>query len=142
MAIDHAPTEVPASERSTAELAGDLVHQMTDLVHHEMELARAEMTEKAKRAGIGAGMFGASGVLAVFGFACLTTCAIAALQLVMPVWLAAMVVGVAYLIVAGIAALVGRGELRSATPPLPETAIASSKEDVQWLTQQVESARR
>jgi len=142
MALDHAETHVPASERSAAELAGDLVHQMTTLVHHEMELARVEMAEKTKRAGKGVGLFGGSGVLALFALACLTTCAIAAIQLALPLWLSALIVGVAYLVVAGVFALNGRRQLREATPPVPEAAISSSKEDVQWLKQQAESARR
>ncbi len=130
------------SERSTGELVGDLARQMTALVHHELELAKVEMTEKSKRAGKGAGLFGASGVLALLGAACLTACVIAALDLVMPLWLAALIVGVAYLLVAGVVLLVGRSELREATPPVPLDAVESSKEDVRWLKTQAASARR
>lgn len=130
------------SQRSTAELVGDLARQMTALVHHEMELAKVEMTEKSKRAGIGAGLFGGSAVLALLGVACLTTCAIVALDLVLPLWLAALIVGAAYLIVAGIVALIGRTELREATPPVPVGAMESSKEDARWLKTQATSARR
>lgn len=132
----------PVSDRSTAELAGDLVHQTTTLVHHEMELAKLEITEKTKRAGLGVGMFGAAGSLAWFGFASLTACAIVALDLVLPLWLAALIVGAAYLVLAGLLGLVGRTELRRAAPPVPQAAVESSKEDVQWLKRQAESARR
>jgi uncharacterized membrane protein YqjE len=130
------------ADRSTAELVGDLARQMTALVHHELELAKVEMTEKSKRAGKGAGMFGASAVLALLGAAALTACAIAALDLVMALWLAALIVGVLYLVVAGIVLLVGRSELREATPPVPLDAVESSKEDVRWLKTQAASARR
>jgi uncharacterized membrane protein YqjE len=133
---------VPATERSTAELAGDLARQMTTLLHHEMELAKVEMTEKSKRAGLGAGMLGAAGLLAWFGFACLTACAIVALDLALPLWLAALIIGAVYLALGGIAALVGRAQVREAAPPIPEQAVESSKEDVQWLKTQAESARR
>jgi hypothetical protein len=77
---------------------------MTSLVHHEIELAKSEMSEKGKRAGLGAGMFGAAGIAAVFGLACLTACAVAALHLVLSVWLSALVVGGGYLLVAGVIA--------------------------------------
>jgi uncharacterized membrane protein YqjE len=131
----------PASEKSIAELSGDLAHQMTALVHHEIELAKVEMTEKGKRAGFGAGLFGAGGVLAAFGFGCLTACLVAALQLAMPVWLAALIVAVVYVAIAGVLLLVGRRQVARAGPPVPAQAVESTKEDVEWLKTQAKSAR-
>ncbi len=131
----------PAAQKPLAELGSDLSRQMTDLVHHEIELAKAEMTEKGKRAGVGAGMFGGAGVLAVFGFGCITACFVAALQLAMDVWLAALIVAVVYLVIAGVLALMGRGQIQRATPPLPAEAVESTKEDVEWLKAQAKSAR-
>jgi hypothetical protein len=119
--------------KSTAELTGDLARQVTSLVHHEIELARREIGEKGKRAGLGSGLFGAAGVLALLGVGCLLACAIAALHLVLPVWLSALVVGGVLVIVAGALALVGGGELRRAAPPLPTGAIEHAKEDVAWI---------
>ena len=131
----------PASQKSMAELGGDLGRQMTALVHHEIELAKAEMAEKGKRAGFGAGMFGAAGVLAAFGFGCVTACLVAALQLAIPVWLAALIVGLVYFVIAGALALVGRRQIGRAAPPLPAEAVESTKEDVEWLKTQAKSAR-
>jgi hypothetical protein len=131
-----------ADEKSTAELAGDLARQMTALIHDEIQLAKAEMTEKGKRAGLGAGMFGGAGLLGVFALGCLTACAVAALALVVSVWLAALLVGLAYLLVAGVIALTARQELDRATPPIPTEALESAKEDVQWLKTRARSARR
>ena len=131
----------PASQKPLAELGGDLARQITNLVHHEIELARAEMSEKGKRAGLGAGMFGAAGALAAFAFGCVTACFVAALQLAMPVWLAALIVGVVYLVVAGVLALTGRRQISQATPPVPSEAMESTKEDVEWLKIQAKSAR-
>jgi hypothetical protein len=131
-----------ASDKSMAELGGDLARQMTALVHHEIELAKAEMTMKGRQAGKGAGMFGAAGVAAGLGLACLTACVIAALQLVMPVWAAALIVGFAYVLVAGVIALMGRSQLAEATPPVPAQAMQSTKEDVEWLKIQAKSGRR
>jgi uncharacterized membrane protein YqjE len=132
----------PASERSTPELVGDLARQMTTLIHHELELAKVEMSEKGKRAGAGAGMLGGAAVLGLLALGSLTACAIVAFDLVLPLWLAALIVGAALLVLAGIVALVGRVQMRRATPPIPHDAVESSKEDIQWLKQQAESARR
>ena len=125
-----------------AELGSDLAREMTSLVHHEIELAKAEMAEKGKRAGWGAGMFGAAGLLAAFGFGCVTACFIAALQLGMAVWLAALIVGLVYVAGAGVLALLGRRQISQATPPVPAEAVESTKEDVEWLKTQAQSARR
>jgi hypothetical protein len=131
----------PAAQKSMAELGGDLARQMTALVHHEIELAKAEMTQKGKRAGFGAGMFGAAGVLAAFGFGCVTACFIAALQLGISVWLAALIIGLVYFAVAAVLAIMGRRQISEATPPVPAEAVESTKEDVEWLKTQVKSAR-
>jgi len=130
-----------ADNRST-DLAGDLARQVTTLIHHEIELAKVEMSDKGKRAGIGAGMFGAAAVLALFGLGALTACAVAALALVLAVWLSALIVGAAYLLAGGCAALVGRRQIARATPPVPTEAMESSKEDVTWLKTQAKSAKR
>jgi hypothetical protein len=132
----------PAEQKSVADLAGDLAHEMTSLVHHEIALAKTELTQKGKAAGVGAGMFGAAGALAAFGLGCLTACAIAALQLGISVWLASLIVGVVYFALAGVLLLAGRSRVRQATPPLPAEAVQSTKEDVQWLKTQAKSAPR
>ena len=107
-------------QKSMAELGSDLAREMTSLVHHEIELAKAEMAEKGKRAGLGAGMFGAAGLLAAFGFGCVTAFFfVAALQLGMAVWLAALIVGLVYVAGAGVLALLGRRQINQATPPVP-----------------------
>ncbi len=131
-----------SGQKSMAELGSDLAREMTSLVHHEIELAKAEMAEKGKRAGLGAGMFGAAGLLAAFGFGCVTACFIAALQLGMAVWLAALIVGLVYVAGAGVLALLGRRQINQATPPVPAEAVESTKEDVEWLKTQAQSARQ
>jgi uncharacterized membrane protein YqjE len=129
-------------DKPVGELVGDLGHELTTLIHQEMELARAELAEKGKRAGMGAGMFAAAAVLAAFGVGCVTACVVAALALVMSVWLAALVVGVAYLLVALVLFARGKGEVKRSTPPVPEQALESTKEDVEWLKTQAQSARK
>jgi uncharacterized membrane protein YqjE len=134
--------EAPASEEMRELPVGELLKQLSQqtstLVSKELELAKAELAEKGKKAGVGAGMFGAAGL---FAFAALTACLIAVLDTAMPLWAAALVVAAVYGAVAGVLALRGRTEVKAATPPMPEQAIESSKEDVQWAKQQAKSAR-
>ncbi len=94
-----------------------------------MRLAQAEMSQKAKHAGTGIGMFGASGVLALMGLGAGVATAIIALALVLPTWAAAVIVTVALLSVAGIVALLGKKQVEQAKPA-PERTIASVKKDV------------
>lgn len=118
-------------QASTGELVKRLSVQLSELVRGELELARAELAAKGKRAGAGAGLAGVAGVLALLGLGALIAAAIAALALVWPVWLAALVVGVCVLAVAGVLALAGRAQLKRATPPAPEGAVRSVREDVE-----------
>ncbi len=121
------------AERSTGELVTQLSEQMSRLVRDEMKLARLEMTRKGKEAGIGAGLLGGSGVIALYGVGCLLACAIIAISGAVAAWLAALIVGVALMAVAGVAALIGRARLRRATPPIPEEAAGSVRADVEEI---------
>jgi uncharacterized membrane protein YqjE len=129
-------------ERPVGELLKELSTQTSTLVRQELELAKAEMAEKGKQAGLGAGMFGGAGLFGLLALGALTTCAIAALATAMDLWLAALIVTVVYAVIAGVLALVGRQKTREATPPAPEQAIESTKEDVQWAKSRAKSARR
>src|SRR3954447_7486829 len=104
---------------ATGELIGQLTAQLSRLVRDEARLAQAEVTRKAKRLGVGAGLFGGAGLVAFFGLATLITTVILALALVLPAWLAALIVTVALFAVAGVLALVGKKDVEKATPPLP-----------------------
>ena len=107
-----------------------LSEQTATLVRQEMKLATTELQDKGKKAGIGAGMFGASGLVAFFGAACLIAAAVLALATAVDSWLAAVIVGVVLLAVAGVAALLGKKKIDEATPPAPERALGSMKRDV------------
>jgi uncharacterized membrane protein YqjE len=126
-------------EASAGQLVKQLSEQMSRLVRDELKLATVEMTGKAKTAGKGAGLFGGSGIVALYGAGCLIACAVIALAGVMRAWLAALIVGVALFAAAGIAALAGRAELKKATPPLPSQAAESVQADVEQIR---ESAQR
>ena len=114
---------------------GAIVHrfseQLPELVRSEIRLAQAELAEKGKHAGVGIGLFSGAGLLGLYGVAALLTTAVVALDLVLPLWLAALIVAVVLFIGAGIAALVGKKQVAQATPPAPEKAIAGVKEDVE-----------
>jgi hypothetical protein len=142
MQTEHGVRNGAADDRPLAELMRDLSQQSTELIRQEIELAKAELRQKGKAAGIGAGMFGAAGLIAVFGVGALTACLILALATAVDGWLAALIVGAVYLAVAGVAALVGKGKVQEATPPAPEQAIASTKEDVQWTKHRAKAARQ
>jgi uncharacterized membrane protein YqjE len=138
MAADH---NDDLRERGTGELLKQLSDHTTTLARQEIELAKAELGEKGKKAGLGAGMFGGAGLFAVFALAALTACIIVALDSAMPLWLAALVPAVIYAAVAGALALQGRNKVQQAGPPVPEQATESVKEDVQWAKTQAKSGR-
>jgi hypothetical protein len=128
-------------ERPTADLLKELSDHTTTLVKQEIDLAKAELSEKGKKAGLGAGMFGGAGLFGVFAFAALTTCIIAALESPLNLWLAALIVAVVYAAVAGVLALQGRKKVKEAGPPVPEQTTESVKEDVQWAKTRAKSGR-
>jgi uncharacterized membrane protein YqjE len=134
-------TDRPNAENaatSVAQFASDLAL----LVRKELESARAELTEKAKSAGIGAGMLSASAVCAFFTLGSLTALVMIALAFVVPLWASALIVTILWGAVAAILALVGKKKVEDASPFVPEQTIADVKEDVQWARQGAESLRR
>jgi lipopolysaccharide export LptBFGC system permease protein LptF len=120
-------------ERPTAELVKLLSQQVSVLVRDELKLAQLEMTRKGKRAGIGIGMLGGGGLVALYGVGCLIACVIIAISGVLAAWLAALIVGAALLAVAGAAVLMGKGRLQKATPPMPQETVTSVKADVEEI---------
>jgi Putative Actinobacterial Holin-X, holin superfamily III len=120
-------------EHSSGDLVKMMSEQVSVLIRDEMKLARLEMTSKGKQAALGAGMFGASGVVAVYGVGCLLACAIIAISGVVAAWLAALIVGAVLLAAAGGAALLGKRRMQKAAPPVPEQAVADVKADIEEI---------
>lgn len=129
------------TNRPTGELMRELSAQTSTLVRQELELAKLELTEKGKQAGIGAGMFGGAGVVGLYAAGALTACLILALATAMTGWLAALIVAVVYGAVAGGLALMGKAKVKQAVPPVPEQATESVKEDVQWTKTRAQQGR-
>jgi uncharacterized membrane protein YqjE len=128
-------------ERSIGELLKQLSGETTRLVHQELELAKAELTQKGKQAGAGAGLFGAAGAIGLLAAAALTTCFILALDAVMPAWLAALLVAVVYGVVALVVVKQGQAKMKAAGPLVPEQTIETVKEDVAWAKTQMRSEK-
>jgi hypothetical protein len=127
-------------DKSLPELLKQASEQTASLVRKEIELAKAEMTVKGKRVGVGVGAFGAAGLwLCAFGL--LTACLVLALDLVVAGWLAVLIVAVVYALIAGVAALFGKRKVQQGSPPVPERAIDSTKEDVEWTKSRAKQGR-
>ncbi|MEU5694987.1 phage holin family protein [Actinosynnema sp. NPDC020468] len=122
-------------EPSTAELVGRLSEQVSRLARDEIRLALAEVKDKGKHVGVGAGLLGGAGVLAWFGVGALVAGAVLALALVLPAWAAALVVAGVVFLVAGVLALVGKKQVGQGTPPLPEQAVESVKRDISAVSE-------
>ena len=131
-----------AAEASIAELVKQLSEQTSRLARQEIELAKAELAVKGKRAGLGAGMFGGAGIFGFYAVGALTATGILALATAIAAWLAALIVTAVLGAIAGGLALQGKTKLQQATPPVPEQATESVKEDVQWAKTQAQRARQ
>jgi uncharacterized membrane protein YqjE len=129
-------------DESIGELVKDLAGEASTLIRQEIDLARAEMTARGKRAGKGAGMLGGAALVGLLAAGALTACLIAALDRAMATWLAALIVTVIYAAIAAALAMTGRKQIREAAPPVPEQAIDSVKEDVQWAKTRTRSATK
>jgi uncharacterized membrane protein YqjE len=135
--MDGTPPRAP--DKPVGELLQQLSDQTATLVRQEIRLAQLELQEKGKRAGLGAGMFGGAGLVALYGVGALIAAIVLLLATAMEAWLAALIVAVALLLVAGVLALTGKKQVEQATPPVPEQALDSVQHDVDEVK---ERARR
>jgi uncharacterized membrane protein YqjE len=119
--------------RPLPELTKDAAAQLRRLVAGEVALFRVEMAQKAKAAGIGTGLLVGALVFAFFAFSALVTTAVLAFALILPAWLAALVVAAILLVLAGIAALIGRANLKRGMPPVPDDLKQELSDDVKAL---------
>lgn len=129
------------TEESLPNLLKRLSQETATLVRQEIELAKAEVTQTGKKAGIGVGLFGGAGVTAFLALGALTACFILALAEAMPAWLAALIVAVVYGAIAAFLGLRGRDKVQEAAPPAPQT-VETVKEDIEWAKNPTRSARR
>ncbi len=140
--VDLASGEREKRQESVPELVKELTRDISELVRQEIELARVEMTEKGKKAGLGVGMFGGAAVLGMAVVGCSMATVIIVLDLPMPLWLASLVTTVLYAAAAALLALRGRDELKETGVPIPERTKQSVKEDIQWAKTRAQSKDR
>jgi MFS family permease len=129
-------------ERPLGELVKQLAEQTSTLVLQEVELAKAEVAQKGRQAGKGAGFLGAAAVIGLLAAGALTAFLIMLLDGALPNWLSALIVAVVFAAIAAALALQGRNRIRAATPPVPEQTIETVKEDVEWAKTRAGSAQR
>lgn len=134
--------EAELSQASVGELVKQLSETTSRLARQEVELAKAELAVKGKRAGIGAGMFGGAGAVSFYALGALVAAAILGLATAVAAWLAALIVTAVLAAIAGVLALQGKSKVAAATPPIPEQASESVKEDVQWAKTKAQTGRR
>jgi uncharacterized membrane protein YqjE len=127
------PAQQELRDQSTGDLVKQLTQQVSTLVRQEVDLAKVEMADKGKKAGVGLGMFGGAGVAALLGLGSLTAFLILVLREAIPAWAAALIVTVIWAAVAGVLALQGREKVKEVGAPVPEQTAESVKEDVEWL---------
>jgi uncharacterized membrane protein YqjE len=129
-------------DRSIGDLLKQLSEQTATLVRQELDLAKAELQQKGRQAGLGLGLLGGGGVLALAAVGALTATLIMLLAEWMEGWLAGLIVTAVMALAAGALALQGRDKVAAATPPVPEETVETVKEDVQWAKSQIRSGSR
>jgi MFS family permease len=135
-------TDPDLRERPIGELVKQLADQTSTLVRKELDLAKAELAQKGQQAGKGAGLIGGAAVIGLLGAGALTAFLIMLLDGALANWLAALIVAVVFLAIAGILALQGKKKVQAAAPPVPEQTVETVKEDVEWAKTRTGSAQR
>ena len=137
-------------DRRLSDLVKQLAEQTSTLMRQEVDLAKAEVTQKGRDYGKGAGLYGAAGVVGLLAAGALTAFLIMLLDGALANWLAALVVGIALALIVGVVfaaiagalAMAGRSRIKRATPPVPEQTVETVKEDVEWAKTRPGSAGR
>ncbi len=119
-----------SDDRSLSELVQQLTEQTSALARKEVELAKAEVTAKGRRLGMGAAEFGAAGVIGLYAGGALTATSILVLATFLEGWIAALIVSVVYAAIAGALALSGKKQVEAGSPPIPQRAIDSTRQDI------------
>ena len=129
-------------DRPLAEVAKNLTSDVSLLVRQELELAKAEMAQKARTAAPGIGMFGGAGIVALCAAGALTGFLVLVFSIFLPEWAAALIVGAVLAAVAVVLVRQGKERVADAGKPIPEQTIETVKEDVEWTKIRASSARK
>ena len=139
MAVGHAGDDL--KERPLGELLKQLSQETATLVKQELDLAKAEVAETGKKAGLGAGLVGAAGIVGFLALGAFTATLILVLDTFLPAWVAALIVTIVYAAVAGVLGMRGKEKVKEIAPPAPQT-VETVKEDIQWAKHPTRSAER
>jgi hypothetical protein len=142
VSVDRSSAVGAAESASTSELVTRAADQLSTLVRDEVALAKVELVAKGKRAGLGGGLFGAAAVLGLFGLGLVLALAVVGLDLIMPLWLAVLIIAVVVFAAAGVSALIGRRALSAATPMVPDEAKAGLTADLNTVKAAVAEGRQ
>jgi VIT1/CCC1 family predicted Fe2+/Mn2+ transporter len=129
-------------ERPMGDVARDLTSDLSLLLRQEIDLAKAEMSEKGRTAAPGLGMLGGAGVVALCAAGALTAFLVLVLAIFLPEWAAALITAAVLAGVAYVLAMQGKERVAEAGAPVPEQTIETVKEDVEWAKTRASSARR
>lgn len=129
-------------EHHLSELVRELSEQTATLARQEVELAKIELAEKGRKAAVGAGLMTGGTSLSYLALGAFTAAAILGLAEIMQAWLAALIVGGIYLVIAGVLFGFGWFSLRRAAPPIPEETVETIREDAEWIRRRSKSAAR
>lgn len=116
-------TPRPGGEPSLGQLVGRMTETMSTLVRDEIQLAQAQLAEKGKAVRAGAALLAVAGVFGLFGLGWLLHALYLGLDLALPGWAAALIVAGVVLVVAAVAALVGKTMLSKGPTPQPKESI-------------------
>ena len=125
--------ESRSERQSLVGLFRQIPTQVSRLVRDEVRAAQAELTAKLKDAGLGAGLLAAAAVMGLYALGVFIATAIIALSNVVAPWLAALIVAVLLLLIAGILAFLGLKKLKTGVPPVPTDSIESVKADIRTV---------
>jgi hypothetical protein len=141
-AVSSNKQEAELRERPLGDVARDLTRDVTLLVRQEVELAKAEMTEKGRTAAPGLGMIGGAGVVGLMAAGSLTAFLILVLSVFLPEWASGLIVGAVLAAVAYLLVKQGKERVEEAGAPIPTQTIETVKEDVEWAKTRATSARK
>lgn len=119
----------PVTEASTGQLMTQAMEDISTLIRDELQMAKQDLATTGKKVGMGAGLFGLAGTLALYGLGALIATIILAIAEGLEPWIAAGIVTLVLFVFAGVAALVGKGSISGAGDP-PAARVESLKADI------------
>jgi hypothetical protein len=122
--------------RPLAEIVANIVSGLNTIVHDEIRLAIVELKDKLSASPKALAYLAAAGLLGFLAVECFVTACIAALAIVLPVWLSALIVAVLAASAAGGAFVIGRLALEK-IEPIPQQTIETLKDNVDWVREQL-----